>query len=114
MSFLLSLVFFISAVVMCRLRGFSDMDPRFVFSLGADIISLSVCAVLLYSLGQDKDGSSEYMRTFALLIFSVSAVLFFDAAWIMLDGIKELRVWNLIICVLSFVVATFLILFFWF
>ena len=75
MSFLLSLLFFIAAVVMCRLRGFSDMDPRFAFSLGADIISLSVCAVLLYSLGQDKNSSSEYMRTFALLIFSVSAEL---------------------------------------
>ena len=113
MSFLLSLLFFIAAVVMCRLRGFSDMDPRFAFSLGADMISLSVCAVLLYSLGQDKNSSSEYMRTFALLIFSVSAELFCNAAWIIADGIKELRIWNLIICVLSFAAATFLILFFW-
>ena len=113
MSFLLSLLFFIAAVVMCRLRGFFDMDPRFAFSLGADMISLSVCAVLLYSLGQDKNSSSEYMRTFALLIFSVSAELFCNAAWIIADGIKELRIWNLIICVLSFAAATFLILFFW-
>lgn len=113
MSFLLSLVFSVAAVTLCRVRGFSDMDPSFVFSLGADIVSLSICTVLLYSIGQDKDGSSEYMRTFALLIFSVSAVLFFDAAWIMVDGIKELRVWNLVICVFSYTVTTLLILFFW-
>ena len=113
MSFLLSLVFMLVATVMCRIRGFSEMDPRFVFSLGADMISLSVCAVLLYSLGQDKNSSSEYMRTFALLIFSVSAVLFCNAAWIMVDGIPELWIWNLIICVFSFAVTTLLILFFW-
>ena len=42
-----------------------------------------------------------------------SAELFCNAAWIIADGIKELRIWNLIICVLSFAAATFLILFFW-
>ena len=113
MCFVLSLLFSVSAIVLCRLRGFSGMDLTTAFSLGADIISLSICTVLLYSLGLVKDGRGEYMRTFALLIFTTSAVLFSDSVWWMIEGFAELRVWNIIINVFSYCVMNFLILFFW-
>ena len=111
--FILSLAYTCGIVAMCCFRGFSGMQVTTGFSLGADVVSLAVCTALLYSIAQDKDGLSAYTRTFAWLIFMTASVLFTDASWWIVDGIKELRVWNVIINVLNFSVTTLLVFFFW-
>ena len=113
MCFALSLLFTVSIVAMCLIRGFSDMAEGTIFSLGADIVSLAICTVLLYSMGQSRESCSEYTRTFALLISATAAVLFSDAGWWMVEGIEALRTWNIIINVLNYTFTTLLIFFFW-
>ncbi len=63
-SFIASLVFSLTAIALCRVRGFDGMESYAVFNIGADIVSLCICTVLLYSLAQDKDGFSAYTVTF--------------------------------------------------
>ena len=111
--FVLSLIYTVSIIVMCLIRGFSGMAAGTLFSLGADIVSLAICTVLLYSMVQSKESYSEYTRTFALLISATAAVLFSDAGWWMVEGIKELRVWNIVINVFAYSFTTLLIFFFW-
>ena len=113
MCFVLSLLFTVSIISMCMIRGLSQMAEGTIFSLGADIVSLAICTVLLYSMVQSKESYSEYTRTFALLISATASVLFSDAGWWMIEGIKEFRVWNIIINVLAYTFTTLLIFFFW-
>ena len=112
-SFIASLVFSLTAIALCRVRGFDGMESYAVFNIGADIVSLCICTVLLYSLAQDKDGFSAYTVTFAMLIFFTAALLFSDAAWWVVEGISGLRLWNLLINVFRFIVTTMLIFYFW-
>ena len=63
MCFIISLLLTVGSIVMCRIRGFSDMTGTQTFDLGADIVSLGVCTVLLYSLIQDKNNHSENTHT---------------------------------------------------
>jgi len=63
MCFFISLLLTVGSIVMCRIRGFSDMTGAQTFDLGADIVSLGVCTVLLYSLIRDKNNHSENTRT---------------------------------------------------
>ncbi len=113
LCFVISLAFTLAAIIMWRVRGFSDMADTSIFNLGADIVSLAVCTVLLFSLVQDKEGFSEHTRTFALLISSMSFVLFTDAGCWLVQGIRELAVWNMVSNVLNYTGSTMLIFFLW-
>ncbi|MBR2280645.1 MAG: histidine kinase [Ruminococcus sp.] len=113
LCFVFSLVYTITSIAILRVRTFSGMPPTSVFNLGADIVSMAVCTVLLYSIAQDKEGYSEYTRTFALLISSTAFVLFTDAMCWIVQGLEQLAVWNLIVNVLNFTGSTMLIFFLW-
>ena len=69
-GFVASLVFSLAVIAMCRIRGFDGMGSYALFNIGADIVSMCICTVLLYSLTQDKEGFSAYTRIFATMIFS--------------------------------------------
>ena len=113
LCFVFSLVYTITSIAILRVRTFSGMPPTSVFNLGADIVSMAVCTVLLYSIAQDKEGYSEHTRTFALLISSTAFVLFTDAMCWIVQGVEQLAVWNLIVNVLNFTGSTMLIFFLW-
>lgn len=113
LCFVVSLVFTIAAIVFWRIRGFDGMPATSVFNLGADIVSMAVATVLLYSIAQDREGFSEHTRTFALLISSTSFVLFTDLCCWIVQGIKELATWNLVSNVLNYTGSTLLIFFLW-
>ena len=89
------------------------LDSSGVFSLSADIVSLCVCTVLLYTMAQDKKSMSEYTRTFALLITAEAGVLFSDAVWWLINGIKELRLCNIAVNVLNYLFTAILLFYFW-
>ena len=111
--FFLSLAFTLGTIAICLLRGFSGMTANTVFSLSADIVSLCVCTVLLYTMVQDKKSMSEYTRIFALLITAESGVLFSDAVWWLIDGIKDLRFCNMAVNLLNYLFTTILAFYFW-
>ena len=111
--FILSLTFTVGTIAICLVRGFSGMAANTVFSLSADIVSLCVCTVLLYTMVQDKKSMSEYTRTFALLITAEAGVLFSDAVWWLINGIKELRLCNIAVNVLNYLFTAILLFYFW-
>lgn len=111
MCFIVALLHTICTIVFCRIRGFEGMNNYYTFNLGADIISMAICTVLLFSLAQDKEGFSEHTRTFSLLISATSSVLFTDSCSWIVQGIKELAMWNMIVNVLNYIGSTLLIFF---
>ncbi len=113
LCFVFSLVLTVAAIVICKIRGFSDMAGTSVFNLGADLVSMAVAAVLLYSIAQDREGFSEHTRTFALLITSTLFVLFTDICCWVVQGIKELAAYNMTANVLNYTASTMLIFFLW-
>lgn len=82
------------------------------FNLGADIVSMAVCTVLLYSIIQEKKQLSEHTRTFALLISATSSVLFTDACCWIVQGVPELRMWNITVNVFNYYFFYILLFFF--
>lgn len=113
LCFIISLVLTAAAIAMCLARGFSGMAATSVFNLGADIISMAVATVLLYSIAQDREGFSEHTRTFALLISSTSFVLFTDVLCWIVQGIQKYAVWNMTANILNYIGSTLLIFFLW-
>ena len=107
--FTVSLLFTAVLIMLCDIYGMSDLPYRSTFNLGADIVSMGVCTVLLYSLMQDKEGVSDYTRTFVLLISATSTVLFSDACCWLVDEEPALRELNIIVNVFNFLSAAFLI-----
>ena len=111
LCFIISAIFTISIIVICRIKGFSGMSNTYTFNLGADIVSLAICTVLLYSIVQDKEGFSEHTRTFVLLISAAATVLFSDACCWLMQGEPNLRIWNILANLLNYISSILLIFF---
>lgn len=113
LCFLTSLLLTIMAIAICLVKGFSGMENTFTFSVGADVFSMLVCTVLLYSCIQDKEGASMHTRTFVLLIMMTNCVLFSDVCCWIVQGEQKLRTLNIIVNVVSFTSAACLLYCFW-
>ena len=116
LCFVMSAVFTISVVVACRIRGFSGLPNAYTFNLGADIVSLAICTVLMYSIIQDREGYSEHTRTFVLLISGTASVLVSDAfCWIIQGdpnvGNPDMKIWNMIANLCNYTSSMILIFF---
>ena len=103
LCFLTSLLLTIMAIAICLVKGFSGMENTFTFSVGADVFSMLVCTVLLYSCIQDKEGASMHTRTFVLLIMMTNCVLFSDVCCWIVQGEQKLRTLNIIVNVYFYV-----------
>lgn len=113
LCFLTSVTLTVLGIGICLVKGFSGMANTFTFSVGADIFSMLVCTVLLYSCIQDKEGASMHTRTFVLLIMMTNCVLFSDVCCWIVQGEEELRTLNLLVNVFSFTSAACLLYCFW-
>ena len=113
LCFLTSATLTVMGIAICLARGFSDLQNTFTFSVGADVFSMLVCTVLLYSCIQDKEGASMHTRTFVLLIMMTNCVLFSDLCCWMLQGEAALRTLVLVVNVFSFTNAACLLYCFW-
>ncbi|MBO4394811.1 MAG: histidine kinase [Eubacterium sp.] len=78
LMFAVSLLFAILSIVGIAVWGVPDLDSMISFTTGVDVVSLCICTVLLFWLIQDREGFSEYTRTFVLLLFFSSVMLFSD------------------------------------
>ena len=106
-----SLINTIAIIAVCRIFGFSGMPNTYTFNIGADIVSLAICTVLLYSIIQDKECYGEHTRTFELLIFGMSFTLSSDAFFWLVQGVPELKLLNTVISVCHYTSTTVLIFF---
>ncbi|MBQ4364565.1 MAG: histidine kinase [Oscillospiraceae bacterium] len=110
---IVSMIFTLALVIIYDSCGMSMLPYNMTFNLGADVISLGVCTVLLFSFIRDEDEHNRYTRTFVLLISATSSVLFSDACCWVLDGRPELRIYNIIANTMNFINAALLIFFLW-
>ncbi|MBQ7431004.1 MAG: PP2C family protein-serine/threonine phosphatase [Butyrivibrio sp.] len=111
--FVSSLVLTIFLIGVCKIRGFDGLPNTVTLSIGADVVSLMICTVLLYSCIRQSDHSAVYVRTFILLITLNAFVLFFDALAWLVEGIPYLRIVNLVDNVLLYASSATLIYLFW-
>ncbi|MER2053928.1 MAG: PP2C family protein-serine/threonine phosphatase [Clostridia bacterium] len=111
--FFVSLFLTASAILFCGLHGITGLSNLTWLSIGTDIIALEVCNVLLYSFKQDKEMSSEYTKTFILLIMMLASLLWTDVASWLVQGIPRLRGWNIVVTTLNYASSVPMIFLFW-
>ncbi|MBQ5330183.1 MAG: histidine kinase [Oscillospiraceae bacterium] len=111
--FAVSLVFTIALIILMKYYGLHSLPFNMTFNLGADVISLGVCTVLLFSFMDDTEGQSDYTRKFVLLITATASVLFSDACCWLFEGRPHMRIYNIIANAVNFSNAALLICFFW-
>ncbi len=111
--FIVSLLFTGILVILLDTWGIKSLPVNMTFNIGADLVSLGICTVLLFSFMLDKEGRSRYTYTFVLLISATSSVLFSDACCWLADGTPGLRIFNIAVNAVNFSNASLLIFFLW-
>ena len=111
--FYFCLVLTVGSLLFFRFDGAENLTKANCISIGADMVSLAICTVLLYSCKQDKDMNSGHTQIFVFLITMEACEIFTDMASWLVSGEPELIMWNKIFCVGNYVSATLLVFFFW-
>ena len=113
LCFVFSCLLFVSAVVLLAVRGLHGMDPEWMFSIGADILCMAVCAMLCFSCSLNYKEQNEDTHVFVTLLTTNAFALFLDEACWLVQGNPSLRVLNLFINVLFYMMGSVLIYLFW-
>ena len=113
LGFVLALLQFVLIVILCIVRRFSDMETTWVFNIGADVVSIAVCAVVYFSCMMDSNGLSENTALFNTIVLVNTFALFFDAfAWI-LQGLAAYATLNRFVNALLYANGSVVIYLFW-
>ena len=92
----------VAGIVLAFVSGLDRLEADWVFNLGVDILGVSVCAVLYYGYMKSEDSREETTYLFVALLSSNGFALFLDECAWLVQGVPDLRVWNLIINVLFY------------
>ena len=111
--FVFSLTLTIAAVVLLAVRGFDGMLNTWMLSIGADIFCMAICTMLCFSAAMNAKGASPDSYVFVTLLTTNAFALFLDEACWLVQGIVSLRMINMIINVLFFMMSSVLIFLFW-
>ena len=113
MLFGLMCFFLISSIVAIELRGFSELEPTFAFSIGGELFVIMVAIVLTASILPAYKRQSGYVRIFVTLLTVGCFVSYLDMMQMVVDGIPELAMLNKVICVFVFMGESLFTFFFW-
>ena len=94
--FVFSCLLTVSAVVFLVIRGFGGMEPTWIFSVGADIFCMAVCAMLCFSAAPNSKAYNADTHVFVTMLTTNSFALFIDEISWLVQGNPALRVINLI------------------
>ena len=101
------------AVIFLMIRGFVRMEREWIFSIGADLFCMAVCVMLCFSsVLNSKVRNTDTYIFITLLTTDVFALFLDEMSWIV-QGFPEMRIVNLCINVLFFMVGFVLIYLFW-
>lgn len=103
----------VAGIVLAFVSGLDRLEADWVFNLGVDILGVSVCAVLYYGCMKSEDSREETTYLFVALLSSNGFALFLDECAWLVQGVPDLRVWNLIINVLFYANGIILLYQFW-
>ena len=113
LGFAAAVCLFALSIVLCIWRGFDDMAPRWVFNVGADLVSIAVCAVIYFGCMIDSNGVSENSALFTTLVLINAFALFFDATAWLLQGLAPFAFWNRLVNALLYANGSIVIYLFW-
>ncbi|MEE0956959.1 MAG: PP2C family protein-serine/threonine phosphatase [Ruminococcus sp.] len=111
--FAFSCVLVVTSIVLFVIRGAGDMKPEWMFSIGADVLCMAVCAMLCFSCSLNYKEQNEDTHVFVTLLTTNAFALFLDESSWLVQGIKSLRTLNLFVNVLFFMMGSVLIYLFW-
>ena len=112
-SFAFSCGLLVTAIALLILRGFDGMDPRWTFSIGADIFCLAISVMLCFSCLLSRRSSNEQAKSFVVMLTMISFALFLDEASWLVQGKPALRLVNVTVNVLFYMNGIVLINQFW-
>ena len=101
------------SVVLLWLRGFDGMRKEWLFSVGADIFCMAVCAMLCFSATLNLKARNADTHVFVTLLTTNAFALFLDESSWLVQGNPSFRTANLIINVLFYMIGSVLIYLFW-
>ena len=101
-SFAFSCGLLVTAIALLILRGFDGMDPRWTFSIGADIFCLAISVMLCFSCLLSRRSSNEQTKSFVVMLTMISFALFLDEASWLVQGKPALRLVNVTVNVLFY------------
>ena len=113
LGFAAAVCLFALSIVLCIWRGFDEMAPRWVFNVGADLVSIAVCAVIYFGCMIDSNGVSENSALFTTLVLINAFALFFDATAWLLQGLAPFAFWNRFVNALLYANGSIVIYLFW-
>ena len=105
--------FFVSVIVAVEIRGLSNLEPTFAFSIGGEMCAMAMSIVITISILPAYKRQSGYVRIFVTLLTIGSSALHLDSFQMLLDGIPELIALNRVVCILVFLDETIFAFFFW-
>ncbi len=108
-----SLALTVAAVILFSVRGFSGMEAGWMFSIGADIFCMAVCAMLCFSSTLNNKTRNADTQVFVTLLTTNAFALFLDESCWLLQGNPQLRGLNLTVNVLFYMIGSVLIYLFW-
>lgn len=109
----LSCLLTVLGIVFLLIRGFENMRVEWMFSIGADIFCMAVCTMLCFSATLSIRESNADTHAFVSLLTTNAIALFLDECCWIVQGIPQLRAFNLIVNVLFYMTGVILIYMFW-
>lgn len=111
--FALLLILLVSGIAIAFIRTFKGMESTWVFSIGADIFTLAICMMLIFSCMLNRFYGKDSNHFFAAVLTVNGVALFLDEMCWVVQGNAQLRQLNLVINVLFFISGAILVYFFW-
>ena len=111
--FVMMCYYFLSVIVAVEIRGLSNIEPTFAFSIGGEMCAMAMSIVITISILPAYKRQSGYVRIFVTLLAIGSSALHLDTFQMLLDGIPELIALNRVVCILVFLDEAVFTFFFW-
>ncbi|MBE7004132.1 MAG: hypothetical protein E7425_07595 [Ruminococcaceae bacterium] len=102
-----------ASIALCFLSGLSRLEPDWIFNIAADVVGIAICAVLFYGCMNGDKETQETTYLFVALLSSNASALFLDECAWLVQGVPSLRVWNLLVNVLFYLVGVNMVYQFW-
>ena len=109
----LSCVLTITGIVLILIRGFSNMEAGWIFSISADIFCMAICVMLCFSCVLNLKGKNEQTYVFVSLLTVNTLAMFLDEVSWLIQGFASLRYMNIAVNVISLLDGLVLVYLFW-
>ena len=97
LSTMIFLLLIISCVIGIWIRGINNLERFYVLNIGLDLVGMVVVYVIFCSCLFDQEKKISDILIFIALLFSAFAGVYFDLAAWLVDGVPQIRVFNVLV-----------------